>query len=92
MQALRERRLGAVRLSSGPDDRPIRRRSPHCSQIWSPNAGWICSTGGIGARAARTGDHAGVDLSDARLRATIDQWLVRCWPASAVWMPLIPAS
>lgn len=77
VQALRERRLGAVRLSSGPDDRA----DPAAIAALLADAvaergldllDWPPSARALRARA----HHAGVDLSDERLRATLDQWLV----------------
>lgn len=76
VQAVRERRLGAIRLSSGPDDRadPLAitaalvdgvRRHGLDMLDWTPSARMLRT------RAA----YAGIDLSDARLLGELDDWL-----------------
>lgn len=76
VQALRERRLGAIRLSSGPDDRAepaaiaaalldgVRRHGLDLID-------WPASARMLRTRAA----YAGIDLGDQRLLATLDDWL-----------------
>lgn len=74
--ALRERRLGAIRLSSGPDDGADADAIRAALLAGVRDHGlavlrWPDSARALRARAR----HAGIDLSDGRLLATLDLWL-----------------
>jgi ATP-dependent helicase HrpB len=76
VQALRERRLGAVRLSSGPDDRadPAAIAAALLEGVRRHGLGllpWTPAAENLRTRAR----YAGLDLSDARLTAELDTWL-----------------
>ena len=77
IEALRERRLGAVRLSSGSDDRPDPDAVAQALMHGVRQGGlgllpWSDAAQSLRMRA----DFAGVDIiSDDRLMATLDEWL-----------------
>jgi len=76
VQALRERRLGAVRLARGPDDAadPEAIRTALLAGVRDHGLDlidWPAAARALRARAV----YAGIDLSDARLLATLDLWL-----------------
>ena len=77
VEALRERRLGAVRLSSGSDDRPDPAAVAQALEQGVRQGGLALLPWSDAARSLRTrAAFAGVEaLSDAALMGTLDQWL-----------------
>ncbi|MFK4794420.1 ATP-dependent helicase HrpB [Sphingobium sp. ZW T5_29] len=77
IEALRERRLGAVRLSSGSDDRPDPDAVAQALMHGVRQGGLSLLPWSDAAQSLRMrADFAGVDIiSDDRLMATLDEWL-----------------
>jgi ATP-dependent helicase HrpB len=77
IEALRERRLGAVRLSSGSDDRPDPQAVTAALVEGVRQGGLNLLPWSDAARSLRTrADFAGLEtLSDAALLETLDEWL-----------------
>jgi len=86
VEALRERWLGAIRLSSGPDDSPDRAAVVAALAQALRNEGLDLLPWGKAAEALRTrADYAGVGepVSDAALLADSEEWLEMLLPANA---------
>ena len=77
IEALRERRLGAVRLSSGSDDRPDPEAVASALTDGVRRGGLALLPWSDAARSLRVrADYAGIAaLSDEQLAATLDEWL-----------------
>jgi ATP-dependent helicase HrpB len=86
VEALRERWLGAIRFSSGPDDAPERSAVVAALAQALRNEGLDLLPWGQAARALRTrADYAGVGdaIGDAALLEDAEQWLDMILPANA---------
>lgn len=86
VEALRERWLGAIRLSAGPDDAPERAAIVAALAQGLRSEGLALLPWGKAAEALRTrADYSGVgeDISDAALLADAPDWLELLLPAGA---------
>ncbi|MBU0793233.1 MAG: ATP-dependent helicase HrpB, partial [Alphaproteobacteria bacterium] len=86
VEALRERRLGAIRLASGPDDAPDRTAivAALAQALRSEGLGllpWGKAAQALRTRAAFAG--VGDEIGDAALLADVEDWLEMLLPANA---------